>query len=262
MQTDNNNNFIIVDKKNAISKMSKHIGKFEYQFRKGVTAHYLMRLHFIKIDDKDNSLAHFYPYEKVGNRLQVNNRQIVKLEKKYIKPYVTAPMLQDNGYDWENNYVIFPYETNEKQPMNEEILQKKCPYVYSYLCSISGSLNKGSQYNKRIQNIKESYGILRIGTYVYRKYFVCIRDNTKLAPNIITEIKTDWNTFETPLFDNHISYISEVERNNSKMGLDEKEANYILNKLQNKEVQYIIINSQDSRSISSRLPIKLPIMKK
>lgn len=37
----------------------------------------------------------------------------------------------------------------------------------------------------------------------------------------------------------------------------EKEAIYILEKLKDKDVNEIIINSQDSRSISSRLPIKI-----
>lgn len=261
LHTESHNNFIIIDNKDEIEKYNKHIGEFEYKFRKGVTAHYLMRLKFIENDKNNKSLAYFHPYKKVGSRIQVDEDNKIKLEKKYIKPYVTAPMLQENGYEWDNHYVIFPYETNAKQPMNQELLKQECPYIWNYIDSISKNLNQGSKFNKRVQKIDEIYGILRIGTYVYRKIFICIRDNTKLAPNIISAIKTHWNTSVTPLFDNHISYISEVERNGKIIALDEEEASYILAKLRTKEVQYIIMNSQDSRSISSRLPIKLELMK-
>ena len=65
-----------------------------------------------------------------------------------------------------------------------------------------------------------------------------------------------------PLFDNHISYISEVVLGKKEHRyIDEKEAQYILNKLSDKDVQEIILNSQDNRSISSRLPIALKRLK-
>lgn len=262
LNTESHNNFIIIDDKEKKENYIKHIGNFEYKFRKGVTVHFLMRLKFIKIDEENKTLAYFHPYKKVGNRIQVDEDSKIRLEKKYIKPYVTAPMLKETGYEWDNYYVIFPYEKGKKQPMEKTELKSKCPYIYKYIENISKELNKGSKFNKRVQNVAEEYGILRIGSYAYRQYFVCIRDNTKIAPNLITKIKTDWDTYETPLFDNHISYISEVERNKKVLGLDEDEAEYILKKLQKKEVQYIIMNSQDSRSISSRLPIKLKQMKK
>ncbi|PAF46158.1 hypothetical protein BKH46_08755 [Helicobacter sp. 12S02634-8] len=59
------------------------------------------------------------------------------------------------------------------------------------------------------------------------------------------------------IFENHISYISEVERDGKLEYIGEQEAQYILDKLKDSDVNEIIINSQDSRSVSSRLPIKI-----
>ncbi len=117
-----------------------------------------------------------------------------------------------------------------------------------------------------MQNLKENYGILRIGSYVYANHFVCIRDNTKLAPCYISLINTHWGKAMTPLFDNHISYISERPIVNYKdirsVPITQDEALYILEKLLDKDNQEIILKSQDSRSISSRLPIEIPLFTK
>lgn len=98
-----------------------------------------------------------------------------------------------------------------------------------------------------------------MGFYVWGDHFVCIRDNTKLAPNHIFQIKTHWNNAINPIFDNHISYISERKEDKKVSFITKQEAEYILEKLENKDTQDIIMNSQDSRSISSRLPINIPL---
>lgn len=101
-----------------------------------------------------------------------------------------------------------------------------------------------------------------MGDYVWSDIFLCIRDNTNLCPTIFKAIETHWKEHITPLFDNHISFISEVYKDKKNLRfIDLDEAQYILKKLMDSNVQVIIKNSQDSRSISSRLPIRMKLFK-
>ena len=200
----------------------------------------------------------------MGGRLKVDISKEIKLELEFIKPFVSAPMLSDNkNKQWQNDYAICPYEKGEKKPIDLDTLKKKAPYIYKYLTDTQDKLGNGSKFNKRVQSFDEFYGILRMGNYVWAKYFVCIRDNTELSPTLFSTMKTHWGIETTPLFDNHISFISEVYKDKKhERFIDLDEAKYILERLSDKDTMEIILNSQDSRSISSRLPIKLPLYKK
>lgn len=255
LKTDLNNNFLIVDDLKRAKHLQSLIGKCEYQFRKGVTVPYQMRVEFKEL--KNDKIGIFYPCAKFDNRIRVDKNKTIELELNFIKPFVTAPMLTDDGLSWENSYAICPYIQGSKKPIPKDDLRKLAPLIYNYLDSIDNELGNGSRFNKRVQNFDEKYGILRVGSYTWSNEFVCIRDNTKLAPNHISTIKTAWGVEETPLFDNHISYVSEVIDNKKTKYISKKEARYILEKLKDSDVNEIIINSQDSRSISSRLPIKI-----
>lgn len=257
LKTKHNNNYMIIDDVDKVDRLKSLIGDFEYRFRKGVSVKYPMRLKFVCLAEDNKAI--FNPYKKVGKRLKVNTDEEVKLELDLIQPFITAPML---AKDWENDYCICPYFNKEKKPIKIDELKTIAPLTARYLLDNDDILYAGSDYNKRVQSIDEFYGILRIGIYVYGDVFVCIRDNTKLSPNIITKIKTHWGELKIPLFDNHISFISEIvnDKDEHVRYISFDEAKYILDKLLDKDVQEIILNSQDNRSISSRLPIKLKIM--
>ena len=93
------------------------IGKCEYQFRKGVSVPYLMRVEFKEL--KNDKVGVFYPYAKFGNRIRADKNKKIELELAYIKPFVTAPMLKDSGLSWENSYAICPYATHSKKPLSK-----------------------------------------------------------------------------------------------------------------------------------------------
>lgn len=255
LHTELNNNFLIVNDLTRAKHLQNLLGKCEYRFRKGVSVPYLMRLEFKEL--KNDKVGIFYPYAKFGNRIKANKNQELELELAYIKPFITAPMLKNNGLNWENSYAICPYATNSKKPLSKNELKNLAPLIYHYLNSIDDELGRGSKFNARVQNFDENYGILRMGSYTWGYEFVCIRDNTCLAANHINTIKTAWNDEITPLFDNHISYISETTDDGYTQYISFAEARYILEKLKDSGVSEIILNSQDNRSISSRLPIKL-----
>lgn len=256
IKTKYNNNYMIANDIERAKHLKSLVGDFNYNFRKGVNVKYPMRLKFVCLT-KDNK-AIFNPYEKVGKRLKPNEKEEVELELNFIRPFITAPMLENV---WENDYCICPYFDKEKKPIKIDELKMLTPLTAKYLLDNEDVLDGGSDFNKRVQNFDEFYGILRMGIYVYSDIFVCIRDNTKLSPKIITKIKTHWGELKTPLFDNHISYISEVlnEKKKHERFIFKNEAKYILDKLLDKDVQEIILSSQDNRSISSRLPVKLDV---
>lgn len=261
LRTELNNNFLITSNLQRANYLKSLIGKCEYQFRKGISVEYPMRLKFVRMSAcKERGI--FNPYIKVGKRLKPDEKVEIELEFALIKPFVSAPMLEEKKLKWENSYCICPYAPNTKQPLPKDELKKIAPYIYRYLDDIDDNLGKGSKFNKRVQNFEEKYGILRMGTYVWAKHFVCIRDNTKLAPTYVGELKTHWNTLVSPLFDNHISFVSQVKKGKTERFVDKKEAEYLLAKLRDKDAIEIIMNSQDSRSISSRLPIKIPYYQK
>ncbi|HEB7536809.1 TPA: N-6 DNA methylase [Campylobacter coli] len=262
LNTNFSNNFLLTDSIERATYLQSFIGKCEYNFRSGVSVQYQMRIEFKEL--KNDKIGIFYPYAKFGGRVRADKSKEIELELEYIKPFVTAPMLTDSGLDWENSYAICPYAVGSKKPLPKDELKRLAPLIYRYLDSIDDELGNGSKFNARVQNFDENYGILRMGSYTWGSEFVCIRDNTRLAPNHINIITTDWGDEITPLLDGHINYVSEIvdKKGNHQEYIGYKEARYILEKLKDSAVNEIIISSQDSRSISSRLPIKIPRYKK
>jgi hypothetical protein len=179
---DTNNPILVLDDI-SIDDLKNLIGKMEYRFRKGVG--YKGEYYRLKFKEKSNGKYVFYRYKKVGNRLKIDENSTLTLnaeDLKYIYPLVLAPDLKDDGMHWSGNYIIFPYEYGEKQPISQDRLKETAPNLYDYLFSIKESLMHQSQYNRRIQNTNEFYGVIRVGKYTYSDIFVAIRDNTKLSP--------------------------------------------------------------------------------
>jgi len=244
------NNPIVILDDISIDDLKNLIGKMEYRFRKGVG--YKGEYYRLKFKEKSNGKYIFYRYKKVKNRLKIDENSTLVLnveDLKYIYPLVLSPDLKYNGIRWSENYIIFPYEYGEKQPIPQDRLKETAPNLYNYLFSVKESLIQQSRYNKRIQNTNEFYGVIRVGKYTYSDIFVAMRDNTKLSPCMVGKIKTHWGEYKNPIFDNHISYVG-VE--------SVEEAEYLINKLKDKKIEKIISEIFDARSIGSRLPFNIP----
>jgi hypothetical protein len=246
---DTNNPIVILDDI-TIDDLKNLIGKMEYKFRKGVG--YKGEYYRLKFKETIDGRYIFYRHKKVKNRLKVDENSTLVLnveDLKYIYPLVLAPDLRDNGIQWSENYIIFPYEYGERQPVPQDKLQETAPNLYEYLFSVKEQLTQQSQYNKRIQNTNEFYGVIRVGEYTYSDIFVAIRDNTKLSPCMVGKIQTHWGEYKNPIFDNHVSYtgVESVE-----------EAEYLINKLKDEKVTKVINKLFDVRSIGTRLPLNIP----
>ena len=252
---DFNNNFTSLSSEDAEikDKINKITGENEYNFRKGVDAMAPMRLTFIR--NVNNQEAEFYTWKKDGGRLKrTDNKEI--LETKYIKPFITAPMILKNEINWKNEYVICCYD-NTNVPVSLNKLIAESPKLASYLNAHAKELSNRSSFNKRIQNNKEYYALLRMGMYSFADYFVVIRDNTKFLSSVVGKIKTAWGKETSPIFDGHVSYISEkIKGTTCYISYDEaKYINAILNL--NICVTYIM-SSVSSRSIGTRFRIRIP----
>jgi hypothetical protein len=244
------NNPIVILDDISIEDIKRLIGKMEYRFRKGVG--YKGEFYRLKFKEAINGKYIFYRHKKVKNRLKVDESSILALDLedlKYIYPLVLSADLKDDGINWSENYIIFPYEYGEKQPISPKELKENAPNLYAYLLSIKELLIKQSDYNKRIQNTREFYGVIRVGKYTYSDIFVAIRDNTKLSPCVVSKIKTHWGEYKMPIFDSHVSYVAikSIE-----------EAEYLANKLKEDKVSKLISKLFDARSIGTRLPINIP----
>jgi len=162
------NNPIVILDDITIDDLKSLIGNMEYKFRKGVG--YKGEYYRLKFKETSNGRYIFYRHKKDKNRLKVDENSTLVLnaeDLKYIYPLVLAPDLKDNGIQWSENYIIFPYEYGEKQPISQDRLKETAPNLYDYLFAVKEPLEKQSQYNKRIQNTNEFYGVIRVGKYTY-----------------------------------------------------------------------------------------------
>jgi hypothetical protein len=246
----NVNNPIVLLENISENDLRKFIGQCEYRFRKGVG--YKGEIYRLKFKEIKGEKVIFHRFKKENRKLKVDMNTTLEIdfkELKYIYPLVLSPDITEKGLQWSENYIIFPYEYGERQPIAEDKLKKEAPNLYNYFLSHQREIIEQSRYNKRIQNVKEFYGVIRVGYYSYSKFFVAMRDNTKLTSCIVEWIKTHWKERKNPVFDNHISYVSLTSK---------EEAEYLINKLREPKLKEITKVVFDSRSIGSRLPFKIP----
>ena len=227
----------------------------DYRFRKGVGIKgEIQRLHF---KGKTSKYVEFYTYSKSKRRLKVDTNSVLQVpyeELKYIYPFVLSPDITEEGLKWNKSYIIFPYEYGKKYPVSEDKLRKEAPTLYNYLMSHKDELERESEYNKRIQQKKIFYGVIRVGKYTYHDCFVVIRDNTKLVAQVVRKLKTDWGEEKIPIFDNHVSYLSE-DINGKPLTCEKAEK--IKNVLNDPAVRKFVEGYFDSRSIGSRIPVRI-----
>lgn len=71
LNTQFNNNFMILTDKEQAKEVETYLGVCDYQFKKGVSIEFLMRLEFIQVDANNDKLGIFHPYFKSGNRIRI-----------------------------------------------------------------------------------------------------------------------------------------------------------------------------------------------
>lgn len=184
------------------------LGKNEYVFRKGLgLSSEVHKLVYVEDDPKDPSLAIFHNYKVVNNRKQVTE-QLITFEKEYVRPLVESPCLEPWHNEWENQYVTFPYEDGNKEPLTYNELKKRAPKLAKYLLDNRSLLESGSDYNKRIQNTGGWFNIIRTGNYMFNDCFATTKDNSRAFATPFQYVTSHWGTEMMPVFDGHITYIT------------------------------------------------------
>lgn len=214
-----NNAFTVTSEKSQ--NLKKILGKNEYVFRKGLgLVTEVHKLVYVEDDLKDPNVAIFHNYTMgSGNRKQVSE-QLIPLEKAYVRPFVESPCLNAWNNEWQNQYVTFPYEDGDKNPLTYNELKKKAPKLAKYLLDNKATLESGSKYNQRIQNTGGWFGIIRTGDYMFNDCFAVTKDNSRAYAAPFQIVATHWGTDMMPVFDGHISYIT-TRNDGDKITTDE-----------------------------------------
>lgn len=250
-----NNPFAILNKTINIDKL---VGVQQYAFRKGLGLKAeVHKLVYAKEHETNKNLAYFYTFEKKG-KYKYQSKTMVVLEKEYVRPLIETPYLSPFENTWDNLYTVFPYEWGNKLPIPFKDLQKKAPYLAKYLLNNKTILDNQSDYNKRIQSTNEFYGIIRTADYMFRDFFACIKDNGQLLCANVSKVTTHWGKSVTPVFDGHVSYISERVINKKATPITEDEMYFIVGIMNCPDVKEYVESSSSEQSIGTKFDLNLP----
>ena len=153
-------------------------------------------------------------------------------------------------------YSPFPYnQINTKIPIEANLLKKQSPLLYQFYQVNKNNLKKTS-YNNKVQGNKgEFYSLTRVGKYSFAKHRVVFRNNSKWVAAVINDGLTPWGETKSYLLLDHACSISQDRNGNF---ITEDEAHYICSILNSMLINEYIINSSDSRSYKTDIPIKIP----
>lgn len=181
----------------------------------------------------------------------------IALEKEFLYPVIEGPNISRFGLKFKEDmyYAPFPYYSDDlKKPIAEDILEQRAPQLYSFYLNYKG-LFKKTKYNERVQGKKGAfYSMTRVGKYSFAKYRVIFRNNSKWVASVIEEYSSPLLGKKMYLLLDHACSISEDSDGNF-ITLDE--AHYICSILNSPIINSYIINSSDSRSFKTDIPIKI-----
>jgi hypothetical protein len=247
--------FSFVDK-NSKYDFSVIIGENFYKARSG--AEFTpAELYFLenKNDSNRNGMHIFKnkPLKTAKHKIVPQNN--LELETDFIFPVIKGPNIDSFHCNTEKEFAIFPYSWKEQKCLTFAELNNKSPKLADYLLENKTLIEAQSERSLSLSIGSEFYSLSKVGEYTYVDYLVAFRDNTEMKACVITPIKTPWGERKMPVCAKHAPYIS-MTKNNRKITLDE--AYYIAGILNTNIVKKYIAISNDSRSFSIDLQIKIP----
>ncbi|MDR0306541.1 MAG: hypothetical protein LBI42_06860 [Chitinispirillales bacterium] len=248
-------NFSFVDK-NSEYDFSIIIGENFYKARSG--AEFTpAELYFLEKSNVSNKKGiHIFknkPLKTAKHKIIPQNN--LELETDFIFPVIKGPNIDSFCCKTENEFAIFPYDWTEKKCLTFTELNNKSPKLADYLLENKTLIEGQSERSLSLSIGKEFYSLSKIGEYTYVDCLVAFRDNTAMKACVITPVETPWGEKKMPVCAKHAPYIS-MTKNNRKITLDE--AYYIAGILNTNIVKEYITVSNDSRSFSIDLQIKIP----
>lgn len=179
----------------------------------------------------------------------------LEFETNFIVPVVKGPNIESFSWDSKKEFAVFPYDWKEEKCLTFTELNNKSPKLADYLLENKTLIESQSKKSLSLSIGKEFYSLSKIGEYTYVDCLVAFRDNTKMKACVVRPVETPWGDKKMPVCAKHAPYIS-MTKNKRKITLDE--AYYIAGILNTDIVKEYIKISNDSRSFSIDLQIKMP----
>lgn len=248
-------NFSFVDK-NSKYDFSIIIGENFYKARSG--AEFTpAELYFLENRNTSNRKGtHIFknkPLKAAKHKIVPQNN--LELETDFIFPVIKGPSIDSFHCDYGNEFAVFPYDWEKQKCLTFTELNDKSPKLADYLLENESLIKSQSERSLSLSIGKEFYSLSKIGEYTYVNCLVAFRDNTEMKACVITPIEAPWGEKKMPVCAKHAPYIS-MTKNNRKITLDE--AYYIAGILNTNIVKKYIADSNDSRSFSIDLQVKIP----
>lgn len=245
-----------LDKFKLIAGVSKYIGREGIEF-------YPQEIYLLQVDD---SIKH--PKDKIYLKNYQNSKSKYKIpqqtkliEKKFLHPLIKGTNIERFNIAKPEYIVPFPYELNQKIPLDCIALSKASPLLAKLFMDYKSVIESQTMYNDKIigNDNAEFYALARVGIYSFAKHYVAFRDNSKWHAAVVTEMETEWGGVRRPQFQNHA--VSICERDDGRfISLDE--AHYVCAVLNAPLVNKYLLNSSDSRSFKIRPPVNVPLYNK
>lgn len=242
--------------KNSKYNLSDIIGENFYKARSG--AEFTPgEIYFIKSAGKSKHAGtHNFKNEPLKTaKYKVVPKDKFELETKYIYPLVKGPNIKPFQYAENEDFAIFPYDWGVKDSVSFNSLNNNCRRTAEYLTDYKNLIEQQSTKSLDLSIGNEFYALSKIGDYTFADNIVAFRDNTKMCATVVTPIETPWGEKKMPVCAKHAPYIS-MTKDKRYITLDE--AYYICGILNTDIVREYISQSNDSRSVSIDLPIKIP----
>ena len=248
------NNFTFENNLQLIPEMQAIAGDSAYKGRVGLGLYPKELLLFKMIKTVGANKLYVENYQGKGTERKFAKRTAL-LEAKHIYPVIEGPNIGRFKIKDVNFLAPFPYtEQDIKKPIEPNILEKESPLLYSYYKN-NQTVMKKTDYNQRVQGRKGAfYSLTRVGQYTFAKHRVIYRNNTKWVAAVISDASTAWGGKKKYLLLDHACSIGQDNEDNF---ITEDEAHYICAILNSNIVARYIVNSSDSRSYKTDIPINI-----
>ncbi|WP_137743746.1 helix-turn-helix domain-containing protein [Robertmurraya siralis] len=259
MASEHYNNFTFTDIRNIgdIPKMKLIAGQSEYKGRVGLGLYPKEGVIFEVLDEKVGTTKNkiwVQNYQNKKSERKVPIRQVL-MDTKFLHPVIEGPNIVRFGLENVKFVAPFPYKPSDlKRPIPRKELESESKSLLDYYDSVRDNIAK-TDYNQRVQGKKgEFYSITRVGPYTFAPVRVAFRNNTKWVSTVIKNGITPWGEEKMYLLLDHACSIAQDNEGNF---ITEDEAHYICAVMNSDIATKYIIDSSDSRSFKTDLPIRI-----
>jgi hypothetical protein len=194
--------FACLPKKDSLIKLRAVIGPSHYKAHKGVDS-IPSGVYWVKALEKQGDLITVQNISKTG---KIGVEEIVwSLEKDLLFPVVRGRNISEFKAEYEH-YIIVPHD-DRGQAINEKMLKKKYPKVYSYFKKFEEPLKTRADFKERGKN-KPFYFLYRLSDKSFAPYKVVWRDiSTNIQAAVVGVVDDKYLGFKPVIPDQTVIFI-------------------------------------------------------